>query len=55
MYPIAGSVGYFAGLAAGMSGIYQISVRLPDVFHLKPGQRNVRVGCGIPGDDRGVW
>jgi len=45
---------YFAGLAPGLSGIYQISVQLPNVFHLKPGQRSARVGCGIPGKDRGV-
>ena len=35
----------FAGLAPGMSGVYQVSVQLPKVFHTAPGQRYLHVGC----------
>jgi len=39
----------FAGLAPGMSGIYQVSVQLPSSFNLKSGQRYVVVRCSTAG------
>ena len=39
----------FAGLAPGMSGIYQVSIQLPDSFSLLPGERYIVIFCTVSG------
>ena len=40
---------HFAGLAPGMSGIYQVSVGLPATFKFAAGLRYAGIGCGPEG------
>jgi uncharacterized protein (TIGR03437 family) len=39
----------FAGLAPGMSGIYQVSIQLPGSFSLLPGERYIVIFCTVSG------